>query len=116
MTPAVYLASARVPKSVPSGTFGLWEIFRQSAQTLGDLAAMGGTETTVLSRMTLATMHLEHGEIVMEDSRTELCRHLPIWWRARGHVLVTGLGLGCVARGLLANPAVEHVTVVEIDP
>ena len=52
----------------------------------------------------------------MEDSRLELSRHLPIWLAARGRVLVTGLGLGCAVRGLLASPAVEHVDVVEIDP
>ncbi len=51
----------------------------------------------------------------MEDSRRELSRHLPIWLAARGRVLKTGLGLGCVVRGLLANPDVEHIDVVEID-
>jgi predicted membrane-bound spermidine synthase len=30
-------------------------------------------------------------------------------------VLVSGLGLGCVVRGLLARPAVLHVDVLEID-
>lgn len=45
----------------------------------------------------------------------ELQRHLPIWLAARGRVLVTGLGLGCVVRGLLALPHVKHVDIVEID-
>jgi spermidine synthase len=36
--------------------------------------------------------------------------------RAKGRILVTGLGLGCVVRGLLANPAVEHVTCIEKSP
>lgn len=35
---------------------------------------------------------------------------------ARGRVLVSGLGLGCVVRGLLANPKVCHVTCVENSP
>jgi predicted membrane-bound spermidine synthase len=30
-------------------------------------------------------------------------------------VLVTGLGLGCVVRGLLAKPEVDHIDVVELD-
>lgn len=51
----------------------------------------------------------------MEDSQSELQKHLPIWLRARGRVLVTGLGLGCVVRGLLAKPDVDHITVIEID-
>jgi hypothetical protein len=40
---------------------------------------------------------------------------LPIWLRAKGRILITGLGLGCVVRGLVASPQVEHVDVVEID-
>ena len=51
----------------------------------------------------------------MEDSAFELRKHLPIWMAARGRVLVTGLGLGCVVRGLLAKPEVEQIDVVEID-
>lgn len=60
-------------------------------------------------------MHQHHGEIVMDDSLPELRRHLPIWMKARGRVLKTGLGLGCVVRGLLIKPEVEHIDVVEID-
>lgn len=60
-------------------------------------------------------MHLETGDIVMEDSQWELRNHLPIWIAARGSVLITGLGLGCVVRGLLANPRVTHITVIELD-
>lgn len=51
----------------------------------------------------------------MEDSPRELRRHLPVLLAARGRVLVSGLGLGCVVRGLLSLPEVEHVDVVEID-
>ena len=36
--------------------------------------------------------------------------------RAHGRVLITGLGLGCVIRGCLANPAVEHIVCIERDP
>ena len=55
-------------------------------------------------------------DTVMEDSAGELKKHLPIWLKAKGRVLVTGLGLGCVVRGLLASPAVEHIDVIELDP
>jgi hypothetical protein len=70
---------------------------------------------TSLSRWTDATLHLGHGEAVMSDDPTELRKHLPIVLAAHGRVLVTGLGLGCVVRGLLARPEVTHVDVVEID-
>lgn len=53
------------------------------------------------------------GDIVMHDFPQELRKHLDFCLKATGHVLVTGLGLGCVVRGLLANPYVRHVTVLE---
>lgn len=71
--------------------------------------------STALMRWTLATLHQPDGECVMSDDPQELRRHLPAVLAARGRVLVTGLGLGCVVRGLLANPRVEHVDVVEVD-
>lgn len=127
MTPSDFLEAARVPRSLEPQTFGLWTIERRRAgeTILGELSTdlglpyglVGWPDYTLLRRLTLASMHLEHvgGEVVMGDSLRELRHHLPIWLTARGRVLKTGLGLGCVVRGLLANPAVEHVDVVEID-
>lgn len=115
-----YLAAARVPATLAPQSFGLWTIERITAppgtpesQALWKLY-VGASSQTLLRRVTDATVHVG-GEIVMEDSVSELERHLPIWIAARGRVLVTGLGLGCVLRGLLAKPDVEHVDVVEID-
>jgi len=51
----------------------------------------------------------------MDDSDRELRTHLDFMLRAKGRVLITGLGLGCVVRGCLANPAVEQVTCIERD-
>lgn len=116
------MRAARVPDSLQPQEFGLWRIQRQDFSELpSDVRPflqmnMGWLSQTVLRRITEATMHIEGGgEIVMEDSLNELRQHLPIWMVARGRVLITGLGLGCVVRGLLAKPEVEHVDVVEID-
>jgi len=49
----------------------------------------------------------------MNDFPKELKKHLEFIRRARGRVLVTGLGLGCVIRGLIANDKVDHIDVVE---
>lgn len=118
MTPMDYIRAARVPETLEPQCFGLWEIRRVTVTPDIDKAMMAGVgfpSMTMLHRSTLATMMRPHGEVVMEDSIRELRRHLPIWLRARGHVLVTGLGLGCVVRGLLASDQVERITVVEID-
>lgn len=119
MKPNDYLEAARVPESLQPQKFGLWSIQRKtfSRETKAgaiQIALVGWISQTILLRMTAATMHLD-GVIVMEDGVSELRRHLPIWLAARGRVLVTGLGLGCVLRGLLAKPEVEHVDVIEID-
>ena len=114
------LGAARCPSSLKPQDVGLWSIRRRRVPEHPVGAAMfrvltGGYDyQTVLHRMTEATMHTD-GEIVMEDSRQELSRHLPIWLAARGRVLVSGLGLGCVVRALLTLPEVEHVDVIELD-
>lgn len=110
-----FMDAARVPPTLAPQTFGLWAIQRVGPDPV--IEAFAGYPTvTMLRRTTLGTLHLEGGEVVMEDSQRELRKHLPIWMSARGRVLVTGLGLGCVVRGLLASRQVEHIDVVEIDP
>jgi spermidine synthase len=52
---------------------------------------------------------------MMSDTPAELLAHLDFIYRADGRVLVNGLGLGLVLKGLLLKPAVRHVDVVEID-
>jgi len=70
---------------------------------------------TALHRWTAETLSDQWGEIVMEDTPRELRRHLPILLAAERRVLVSGLGLGCVVRGLLAVRRVTHIDVIEID-
>lgn len=72
---------------------------------------------TYLFRVTEGSLQREPpGELVMEDTPFELRTHLGFVMHAFGNVLVTGLGLGCVVRGLLANPNVQHVTCIENSP
>lgn len=115
-----YLKAARCPPSLAPQSFGLWTIEHRSRPAEEPAGAMfalfcGGDRQTALRRLTEATMHLEPGEVVMDDSLLELRRHLPIWLVARGRILITGLGLGCVVRGLLASPHVSHIDVIELD-
>lgn len=55
------------------------------------------------------------GHLWMSDAPDEINDHYQPYRRARGHVLINGLGLGCLLRGVLLNAAVEHVDVVELD-
>lgn len=114
--PVAIMRAAKVPLSVQPREFWPWAITRQRLTSTAELLAVGADQLTGLSRLdSIAHMHLVHGEVVMEDSVRELRRHLPIWMAAHGRVLNTGLGLGCVVRGLLTIPEVTHIDVVEID-
>ena len=50
---------------------------------------------------------------VMMDTPAEYADHADLFEHARGRVLLHGLGLGCAVSALLADPAVEHIDVVE---
>jgi hypothetical protein len=122
MKPVDYLKAARVPAILREMDFGHWRIVGKWFSGYQDpmnypgayfenAIELGWEDYTVLLQMT--PDYFWH--TVMEDSARELRRHLPIWLAAHGRVLVSGLGLGCVVRGLLAKPSVEHVDVVELD-
>ncbi len=58
-----------------------------------------------------------NGDIIMSDTPDEIGDHrVPMFQAGNlgGHVLIAGLGLALVTRGVLMHPNVERVTVVEI--
>lgn len=59
---------------------------------------------------------LVNGQIWMTDTKMERDSNREVLFEARGQVLLGGLGLGMVAAGLLLNPTIEHITVVERHP
>lgn len=113
------LKSARA-ESIPEGHSGYWFIHKRKVKTDTpsthhgrDVICPAGTYT-YLWRITDSGLAAGvPGDIVMEDTPFEIKTHMNFMLRANGNVLVTGLGLGCVVRGLLANPNVEHVTCIE---
>ncbi len=118
----IILQAARA-HAIPAGEAGLWSVTKVFLNK-NILAASGiperlqkvpAGEYTNLFRLTDATMHKWPGECVMQDTPHELRQHLEFMLKAKGRVLVTGLGLGCVTRGLLMNLNVESVTVIERD-
>lgn len=117
------ILSAMRAECIPAGCSGVWCVNKLGfdspvlTERHGKPVILPAGTYTFLQRLTEGTlMHIPPGETVMEDTPFELRTHLGFALQARGRVLVTGLGLGCVVRGLLANPAVEHVTVIENSP
>lgn len=114
---------------VPNGTSGRWSVVKKFL-TPNDSKAMAKMEAAKFKEVryvpsgsytwlfchTVATMMQTQGEVVMNDFPCELRKHLQFVLRARGRVLVTGLGLGCVVRGLLAHGKVESIDLVERSP
>lgn len=58
----------------------------------------------------------EHGRLWMSDTPDEIRDHLQAIRKAKGYVLINGLGLGVVLAAVAAKPEVKHVTVVECSP
>lgn len=112
-----YLSAMRA-EHIPAASSGLWFIEKRtydeerSGIRNGKRVWVKPGTYTYLRVYTDSTL-LSGGEIVMEDTIHELRTHLGFVMHASGRVLVAGLGLGCVIRGLLANPNVEHVTCLE---
>lgn len=105
--------------SIPSGERGMWkvekiEIDKEQAEFSKLRAVFDGRGR--LEAGTYTRLHHRTRGIVMSDSPDEMRDHLEIVIRATGHVLINGLGLGMVIAAVLRRPAVERVTVIEIDP
>jgi hypothetical protein len=60
------------------------------------------------------TVLLVDGELAMTDAPFCLRNYVHFVEAAEGDVLLTGLGLGCLVRGLLGKPAVRSITVLEL--
>ena len=63
--------------------------------------------------MALRVLNTDGWASVMTDTPAEYDDHADLFAHARGRVLLHGLGLGCALSALLADPAVEHVDVVD---
>lgn len=105
--------------SIPEGQRGSWTVKRfsvseEDARRTIMRAAMKGRGYVPPGSYT--KLCHEHRGIVMSDTPDERLDHLDVVMRAKGHVLINGLGLGMVLNAILKRPDVTEVTVVEIDP
>lgn len=104
---------------IPEGACGKWAVQRfiisQKDSEATKLRAMMRGRGYVPPGTYTQLLHTSRG-IVMTDTPDERRDHFEPVHRARGHVLINGLGLGMVLAAVLKKPEVSRVTVVEIDP
>lgn len=101
---------------IPASKVGLWSVRKYNIEKYilspNKKQVITPGCFTKLSKMTWATRHLG-GECVMADYDMELKKHLQFILVARGNIIVSGLGLGCIVRGLLCKPEVTSIEVLE---
>jgi hypothetical protein len=101
---------------IPAATAGIWTVKKLSLSKEwreGRRIIPPGHYTQLFCYVLAHAMQNPIGDCVMHDTPEELNKHLEFMLRAEGRVLITGLGLGCVVRGCLANPNVKCITVIE---
>jgi hypothetical protein len=115
--------------TVPEGARGRWRVERFRVTTedcaraarSARLVFIGGRarflwQATPADEPGIYTRLLRDGQVIMSDTPVERAAYQAVVAAARGHVHISGLGLGAVALACLLKPEVEHVTVVECSP
>lgn len=105
--------------TVPEGVSGSvaverFEVPKESVENVRLMFSGRGCSPGIYTKLT------RNGRLWMSDTDAEKRDHLqPARIMGRPEtkrVLITGLGLGMIVQAALANPGVEHIDVVEIDP
>lgn len=102
---------------IPEGQSGDWNVARfkvtEADARFHNLRASmhpGGRVITpgVYTRLT------RNGQVVMSDTPAEIDDHRePVRRAQSGRALINGLGIGVALQGILDEPAIEHLTVIE---
>lgn len=104
---------------VPEGQSGDWRVerFEVSAEdeTFGRLRAIATSRGRFVPRGRYTRL-MRNGTLVASDTPDEIRDHCFAVYRARGQVLINGLGLGITVQAMLAKAEVDKVTVIEIAP
>ena len=106
---------------IPEGSVGSarvthFTVTRADSSFAALRSVVTGRRAEIVSPGRYARLSIE-GELVMTDTTMERRTNRPLIEHARGHVLVSGLGLGMVVFGLLAKkPAIRSLVVLEVSP
>lgn len=109
--------------NLPDCSLGKWTVERFTAKPNALMKARAslmhrnyvpGEYTRLLRKHTTKSGFVEK-ILVMSDTPDERSDHLEFIINARGHVFISGLGLGVCLGAVLKLPTVDKVTIVEVD-
>ena len=104
---------------IPDGKSGPWEVstFEVTEEDIKfeNLRAMfkPGCRTMQPGKFKRLT---RNGSVIMSNTPAEIADYRHFIWKAKGHVLINGLGLGCVLAEVLNKDDIQTVDVVELEP
>lgn len=103
---------AKYRVTVPEGVSGDWTVKRFEVKRTFELMRMERDGRGTPEGWYTGLYHKGEG-VVMSDTNAEIRDFLGDIKKFEGAVLITGLGLGCVAQALLYNPKIHKIVIVE---
>lgn len=110
----------KVGDIIPEGESGSWKVERftvtaEQAQFEALRAMISSNRGRGVPEGTYTSL-TRNGRVIMSDTPAEIRDHYEAIRRARGRVLIAGLGIAMVTRAILEKPEVDHVTVIDLSP
>lgn len=104
---------------IPEGTSGVWSVehFTVGKRDAEIERVRALFSSSSRGRFTPEGQYMRlrrNGRVIMSNTPDELRDLREFKFKAKGRVLINGLGLGCAAMIALDKPSVEHVTVIEL--
>lgn len=102
--------------TVPEGERGDWKVERFTIEANSPGTMYFALRGRAIHPGTYSRLKHRKRGVVMSDTPAERRDHMGFVWKAKGHVLINGLGIGMCLAAALKKPEVTKATVVEIDP
>ena len=100
--------------TIPEGQRGLWRVERFEIDKMHAAMSLFSYRARAPQPGTYTRL-LRGQHCVMSDTDAEMRDHRYAVYKATGHVLLNGLGIGMVLAACLRKPEVTKATVIEID-
>lgn len=105
----------KIEINVPDGKSGDWEIKTRVVEA-PDVLQKARAAIRHYGRIVPAGIYkilYRNGNVIMSNTPDEIRDFSYFIYRAKGRVLINGLGLGVVLKALIDKPEVTHITVIE---